>query len=291
MERIARVGFVTSGELRGLTPDDRSVVSVLAARRIEVVPVVWTEPVPPNLDALVLRSTWDYHLRLPEFLAWVDAAEASPIPLLNPPSTIRWNVDKKYLLEVEARGVPVVPTRHAARGSGVQLPSLLGAAGWTEAVVKPSVSGGAFETWRAGTGEADAARFARQVETMDCLVQPFVPELLSEGEWSLLFFGGRYSHAVLKRPERGDFRVQEEFGGVAAPAEASSAIIEAASRALEASGQDMLYARVDGVVRGGRLEVMELELLEPSLFLESSPGGAERFADALIERLGIARSG
>ena len=129
---------------------------VLAARRIEVVPVVWTEPLPPKLDALVLRSTWDYHLRLPEFLAWVDAAEASRLPLLNPPSTIRWNVDKKYLLEVEARGVPIVPTRHAARGSAVELPSLLGAAGWTEAVVKPSVSGGAFETWRAGTGEADA---------------------------------------------------------------------------------------------------------------------------------------
>jgi glutathione synthase/RimK-type ligase-like ATP-grasp enzyme len=286
MGRIARVGFVTSEELRGLTPDDRSVVPVLAARGIEVVPVVWTEPLPPKLDALVLRSTWDYHLRLPEFLAWVDAAEASRIPLLNLPSTIRWNVDKKYLLEVEARGVPIVPTRHAARGSGVELPSLLRDAGWTEAVVKPSVSGGAFGTWRAGGGEADAGRFARQLEAMDCLVQPFVPELVSEGEWSLLFFGDRYSHAVLKRPERGDFRVQGEFGGVAAPAEASLGIVEAASRALEASGQDTLYARVDGVVRGGRLEVMELELVEPSLFLEPSPGAAGRFADALIERLG-----
>jgi glutathione synthase/RimK-type ligase-like ATP-grasp enzyme len=286
MERIARVGFVTSEELRDLTPDDRSVVPVLAARGIEVVPVVWTEPLPPKLDALVLRSTWDYHLRLPEFLAWVDAVEASAIRLLNPPQTIRWNVDKKYLLEVEARGVPIVPTRHAARGSAVELPSLLRSAGWTDAVVKPSVSGGAFETWRAGAGEVDAARFARQLEEMDCLVQPFVPELLSEGEWSLLFFRSAYSHAVLKRPHRADFRVQEEFGGVAAPAEARPEIVEEASRALEASGQDTLYARVDGVVRGGRLEVMELELVEPSLFLEPSPGAGERFADALIERLG-----
>ena len=272
MGRIARVGFVTSEELWSLTPDDRSVVPVLAARGIEVVPVVWTEPLPPKLDALVLRSTWDYHLRLPGFLAWVDAVEASRIPLLNPPSTIRWNVDKRYLLEVEARGVPIVPTRHVARGSAVELPSLLRGAEWTEAVVKPSVSGGAFETWRGGTGEADAARFARQLEEMDCLVQPFVPELLSEGEWSLLFFRHRYSHAVLKRPERGDFRVQEEFGGVALPAEARPEIVEAASRALEASGHETLYARVDGVVRGGRLEVMELELVEPSLFLGRAPG-------------------
>ena len=285
MGSIARVGFVTSEELRELTPDDRSLIPVLAARGIAVVSVVWTEPLSPGVDALVLRSTWDYHLRLPEFLAWVDAVEAAGIPLLNPPGTIRWNVDKKYLLEVEARGVAIVPTRHAARGSGVGLPALLRDVGWTEAVVKPSVSGGAFETWRAGPSEADAVRFARQLERMDCLVQPFVPELVSEGEWSLLFFGGAYSHAVVKRPGRGDFRVQEEFGGIAARAEAPRAVVEAAARALEASGQDTFYARVDGVVRGGRLEVMELELVEPSLFLEPRSGAAERFADALIQRL------
>lgn len=281
-----RVGFVTSEELRDLTPDDRSVIPVLAARGVKVVPVVWTEPLPPKLDALVLRSTWDYHLRLPEFLAWVDAVDASAIALLNPPPTIRWNVDKRYLLELEARGVPIVPTHHAARGSGLGLPSLLRGAGWTEAVVKPSVSGGAFETWRAGRSEADAVRFARQLEAMDCLVQPFVPELVSEGEWSLLFFRGRYSHAVLKRPEGGDFRVQEEFGGVVAPAEAPPGVVEAASRALETSAQQTLYARVDGVVRNGRLEVMELELVEPTLFLASSPGAAERFAAAVVESLG-----
>ncbi len=285
MQSVVRVGFVTSAQLRDLTPDDRSLLPVLAARGMAVVPAVWTEPLPPALDALVLRSTWDYHLRLPEFLAWVDAVEAAGIPLLNPPGTIRWNVDKKYLLEVEARGVPIVPTRHAARGSGVALPSLLRDAGWTEAVVKPCVSGGAFETWRAGTGAADAGRFARQLERMDCLVQPFLAELVSEGEWSLLFFRGAYSHAVLKRPERGDFRVQEEFGGVAARAEAPAALVEAAARALEASAQETFYARVDGVVRGGRLEVMELELVEPSLFLEHSSGAAERFTDALIRHL------
>src|SRR5215469_4201409 len=142
MGNFARVGFVTSEELRTLTPDDRSVVPVLAARGIEVVPVVWTEPLPARLDALVLRSTWDYHLKLPEFLAWVDAVEAARIPLFNRPSTIHWNVDKKYLHEIESRGVPIVPTRHTARGSPVQLPALLRDAGWTEAVVKPSVSGG-----------------------------------------------------------------------------------------------------------------------------------------------------
>jgi glutathione synthase/RimK-type ligase-like ATP-grasp enzyme len=286
MGGIIRVGFVTSEELRALTPDDRSVIPVLAARGIEVVPVVWTEPLPGHVDALVLRSTWDYHLRLADFLAWVEAIEVAGIPLLNGPSTIRWNVDKKYLLEIEGRGVPIVPTRHAPRGCAVELTALLRDAGWNEAVVKPSVSGGAFETWRATANEGDAARFARQVAAMDCLVQPFVPELISEGEWSLLFLRGTFSHAVLKRPVGGDFRVQEEFGGAAAPVEPAPAIVDAAVRALAASGQETLYARVDGVRRGGRFEVMELELVEPSLFLETTPGAAERFAHALAGSLG-----
>ena len=283
---MKRIGFVTSAELRDLTPDDRSVVPVLAAREIEVVPVVWTEPLPDRLDGLVLRSTWDYHLRFEAFLAWVDSVETAGLPLWNPPTTVRWNVDKKYLLDVEARGIPVVPTRHAARGSGVALAALLRESAWAEAVVKPSVSGGAFETWRAGPGEADTRRFAGQLATMDCLVQPFLPELVSAGEWSLLFFRSRYSHAVLKRPVSGDFRVQEEFGGAFAAAQPPPGVLSAAGAALEAAGHETLYARVDGVVRGDRFEVMELELVEPSLFLGTATGAAERFAEAILAGLG-----
>lgn len=283
---MKRIGFVTSAELRDLTPDDRSAVPVLAARGVEVVPVVWTEPLPGRLDGLVLRSTWDYHLKVDDFLAWVASIEAAGLPLWNAPSTVRWNVDKKYLLEVEASGIPVVPTRHAVRGSGVSLPALLREAGWAEAVVKPSVSGGAFETWRAGPGEADAVRFERQLAAMDCLVQPFLPELVTGGEWSLLFFGHRHSHAVLKRPVSGDFRVQEEFGGAFAPVEPPAGLLAAAQAALEAAGERTLYARVDGVIRGGRFEVMELELVEPSLFLGTAPGAAERFAAEIVAALG-----
>lgn len=243
---------------------------------------------PEGVEALVLRSTWDYHLRLAEFLAWIDAVSARGIPLWNPPRTLRWNVDKRYLLEVEAHGVPVVPTRHAARGSGVTLSALLREAGWRDAVVKPSISGGAFQTWRARGEATDDARFDRQLGAMDCLVQPFVPELVSGGEWSLLFFRGQYSHAVLKRPQSGDFRVQEEFGGVASGAPAPAEVVAAAERALAVVPEQLLYARVDGVVRNGGLELMELELVEPSLFLESEPGAAERFASAVSEVLGRA---
>src|SRR5215472_4190912 len=270
-----RIGFVTSREYRDLTPDDRSARPAFAARGMEIVPVVWTEPMPERLDALVLRSTWDYHLHLPEFLRWVAQVEARGLPLWNPPSTVRWNVDKAYLAEVEARGARIVPTRFAARGSRTSLLALMLEAGWTEAVVKPSVSGGAFETWRAHRTPENGARFAQQLAQMDCLVQPLVPELLTDGEWSLLFFEGRYSHAVLKRPGPEDFRVQEEFGGIFAAAQPPPEVVADAARALEAAGRETLYARVDGVVRGVGLELMELELVEPTLFLEASPGAAE----------------
>ena len=113
-----RIGFVTCGEHRHFTPDDRLSVPLLAERGIEVAPVVWTEPLAEDLDGLILRSTWDYHLKLPGFLAWLGAVEARGIPLWNHAATVRWNVDKAYLLEVERRGVPIVPTRHAPRGSG-----------------------------------------------------------------------------------------------------------------------------------------------------------------------------
>jgi glutathione synthase/RimK-type ligase-like ATP-grasp enzyme len=281
-----RIGFVTSAELHGLTLDDRAALPWLAARNVEVVPVVWTEPLAPRLDGLVLRSTWDYHLKLAEFLGWLEAIEARGIPLWNPPATVRWNVDKAYLLELEAGGIPIVPTRHTVRGSGAVLSRLLREAGWNEAVVKPSVSGGAFETWRAGVAAADDTRFARQLEAMDCLVQPFLPQLASEGEWSLLFFLGRYSHAVLKTPAAGEFRVQEVFGGVASPVEPPPWVAASAQRALEAANHETLYARVDGVARAGRFELMELELVEPSLFLESAPAAADRFAAAISACLG-----
>jgi len=180
----------------------------------------------------------------------------------------------------------IVPTRQVIRGSAVTLSRLLREARWAEAVVKPSVSAGPFETWRARGVDADDARFAQQLAAMDCLLQPFVPELVSAGEWSLRSFHGRHSHAVRKTPCAGDFRVQEEFGGLAAAADPPSQVLAASRRALDAAGHETLYARVDGVVRNGRFELMELELVEPSLYLATSGSAAERFAAAISQVLG-----
>jgi glutathione synthase/RimK-type ligase-like ATP-grasp enzyme len=280
------VGFATDGEQGPFTADDALGAAALERRGVPVRSLIWSRPLDPEVDVVLLRSTWDYHLRLPEFLRWVDGLEARGIPLWNLPDTVRRNVDKRYLEVLAQRGVPVVPLRQIPRGSGESLRGVLDAQGWTEAVVKPAVSGGGWRTWRTRGAREDEVRFAEQLAMADCLVQPFVPEVVSAGEWSLIFFDGRFSHAVVKRPAVGDFRVQEQFGGSKTEADASPALIEQAARVLTAAREQTLYARVDGVVRAGQFQLLELELVEPSLFFDVVPAAAERFADAVVGWLG-----
>jgi glutathione synthase/RimK-type ligase-like ATP-grasp enzyme len=280
--RRACVGFATDGEHGAFTPDDALGAAALERRGVRVQSVVWSRPLQPEIEVVLLRSTWDYHLRLPEFLRWIDGLEARRIPVWNHPDTVRRNVDKRYLEVLAGRGVPVVPIRQLQRGSRVTLRAVLEQSGWTDAVVKPAVSGGGWRTWRTRGERGDEVRFAEQLAMADALVQPFVPEIQNPGEWSLIFFEGAFSHAVVKRPAAGDFRVQEEFGGTKHPGDAPPDLVAQATRILTLAGERTLYARVDGVVRAGEFQLLELELVEPSLFLDVVPTAAERFADAVV---------
>lgn len=263
-------------------PDDRLAVDALRARGQDVACVPWSQPMPPEARAVVLRSTWDYFHRLPAFLAWLDAL---PLPLYNDADTARANVDKRYLRTLASAGVPVVETAWPVPGD--HLADVLAARGWREAVVKPAVSGGAFETFRVAAAEAagQQARFAALLARGAVLVQPFLPEVVSEGELSLMYLNGHFSHAVVKRTRPDDFRVQEVHGGTHAPFTAPPALLAQTDALLRTAGADtLLYARVDGLVRHGRFELMELELTEPSLFLDAE--SAARFADVVLERVG-----
>ena len=155
--------------------------------------------------------------------------------------------------------------------------------------MKPAVSGGAHRTWRASPGEpADEARLSAMAGDGTVLIQPLVDEIERDGEWSLIFFDGRFSHAVIKRPRSGDFRVQKEHGGTVEPIVPSASIIADAARAIaaaSAAGETPLYARVDGCVVDGTLMLMELELLEPELFLRTDAAAGDRLASALLARL------
>jgi glutathione synthase/RimK-type ligase-like ATP-grasp enzyme len=170
------------------------------------------------------------------------------------------------------------------RGQQESLQTLLERREWARAVVKPVVSASAFGTWRTSlaTAAADQQRFDEDVTQRSLLVQPFADEIVTSGEWSIVFFDGKYSHAVLKTPAANDFRVQEELGGRGEARDPSPEIVEQARRVLSLAAGPLLYARVDGIERDGAFVLMELEINEPFLYIASSSGAAERFADAII---------
>ena len=195
--------------------------------------------------------------------------------------------ENAYQRHLAARGVATVPTVWLERGADADLGGLLAERGWAEAVVKPAISASARETWvtSPSSGRTDQGRFRALLLAGDALVQPVVPEVRRTGEWSLIFLGGAFSHAMLKRPREGDFRVQEELGGSALREEPSPALVQQARQALAAAPAPCLYARVDGVERDGRLVLMELELIEPVLYFGADPGAADRFAGACLDLL------
>lgn len=289
---VRRLALVTYDARPDLTDDDRLLADALSARGAVVDAVPWSDRAARwnEYDAVVVRSTWDYFLRADEFHGWLARLERERVRVFNDVRTLRWNADKTYLRDLGERGIPVIPTRWLPRGSVSSLAALRRATGWSELVVKPTVSGGAHRTWRASPAAEtdDDSRLTSMIDAGAVMVQPLVDEVEREGEWSLMFFDGRFSHAVLKRPRIGDFRVQAEHGGSLEAAEPSAGVIAAAQRVLDAvpaSTAPLLYARVDGCVVDGKLLLMELEVLEPELFLRCAPRAAERLAEALLSRM------
>jgi len=284
---MLKLALATSAQLPELSEDDRLLLAELRARGTEAEPAVWDDPQVrwEGFDRVVIRSCWDYHRRLPEFLEWLERMERLEVALWNPAPLVRANAHKSYLGELSAAGFPVVPTAAVARGSGASLSGLLHERGWNDVVVKPAVSASAFRTRRVSLREAADPQvqgsFAELLASGDALVQPYVEEIGRRGEWSFVFFGGSYSHAVLKVAADGDFRVQHEFGGELRREPPARSLVDAAERVAGWIPRPWAYARVDGVEAGGRLMLMELELIEPLLFLSCDPAAASRFADAV----------
>lgn len=282
-----RIALLTCERIPDLPPDEHLLIAELARLGVRAEAAVWSDPAVRwgDFDAMVVRSAWDYHLRFGEFFRWMDRVTAAGVPVWNPPALLRWNAEKTYLRDLAAHGVRVAPTRYLRVGEGASLATLLDEEGWDRAIVKPTVSAGAFETWRvdrAGAATHDA-RFRSLSARRSLMVQPYLDAIAEAGEWSLVFLGGVYSHAVLKRPAPGDFRVQEELGGSATPQVPPAGVVDEARRVLAAVDGPWIYARVDGCVIAGSLQLLELELFEPTLFLGADPGAAARFARAIVE--------
>lgn len=265
--------LLTAANLPDLAPDDQHLAQAYRAAGWTVTVVPWQES-PPHADLALVRSCWDYTDDPGAFLAALDRV-AQRMPLWNPLATIRWNLDKRYLMELAAAGVPVPPTHVFESTDRPPLGSLCDRLGADEIVVKPVVGAGGADTWR--VRRTDASQWARIPDGKLLLAQPFLHEVITAGEVSLTFLDGAYSHAVVKRPAAGEFRVQEEHGGSVGPCSPSPALIATASAAVAAIPHAWRYARVDGIITTQGFQLMELELIEPELFFRAGAGAAERF--------------
>ena len=281
------VAFATARAHAGLTHDDRLAAAACAARGIRVTPALWDDPAVrwASFDAVVIRSTWDYHRRADEFTRWLATLEDVGATVWNPVALLRWNADKRYLDHLAGRGVATVPTAWLTIADESSLERAMDEHGWDDVVVKPAISATAHGTHRVRRADPAAMQRLLHDDSIhgELLVQPFLREIEATGEWSIIFFGGSFSHSVRKRPASGDFRVQVEFGGSSSLEPASRGVIDAAAAVLDSVDGPWLYARVDGVETDHGFLLMELEMLEPMLFFGSDLRAPARFATALEE--------
>jgi glutathione synthase/RimK-type ligase-like ATP-grasp enzyme len=260
---------------------------ILASAGATVDPIAWTQTGDISAYDLVLPLVaWGYHLDFDRWLALLDRAEAERWPMANPPALLRWSSDKAYLAELAERGVSTVPTLavEACGDADIEEARRRFASDWL--VIKPPVSGGAWGTHRLGPNDdlPDESRGHPMI------VQPLIEEIARTGEYSLMLFDGEFSHAVVKRPAAGEFRVQPHLGGVTLPSPPPPGGIALARQALAAAPATATYARVDIIPDDdGALRIMELELVEPALFLDHAPDGGAAFVRSVLSAVETVR--
>ena len=274
--------LATSADDPEITASDRLYADALRRRGFDVTGAPWDGPRTAfdGATAVVIRSTWGYY-RAPEaFRDWTEAMAATT-RLFNDIGIVRWNLSKDYVAKLAAAGIRVPGTHIVAREAGA-IGRVFEQTGWTRAVVKPATgaSGHAVELVERDAIAETLPRLAGDV----VLVQEFLPEI-AEGELSLVYFDGAFSHAIRKRPPAGEFRANSRFGATRAVESPSPAVVAQGAAALRPLPGLPLYARVDGIVRGDTLVVIEIEVLEPALFLDFDPASADRFAEATVRRL------
>lgn len=284
-----RIAIATCAGYAELKADDHLLLQALGERSCEVRPIVWDEEKVDwsDFDLCLVRSTWDYHEKHREFLAWTQQVEAAAA-LRNPAELIAWNSEKTYLRQLAEGGVQTVPTMWVDREDGADLEEILAGEGWDEAVVKPAIDLGARNLHRVRAGEDSAALRLALRQSNEAMVQPFLASLETEGELSLIYVEGEFTHAVRKRPAAGDFRVQGIWGGTASAEQPGSRELEIGAEVMARLESPPLYARVD-LVRDlvGEPCLIELELIEPNLYLCEHPPAVEALADAALLRIDV----
>jgi glutathione synthase/RimK-type ligase-like ATP-grasp enzyme len=267
-----------------LFEEDNLLIRGFEAQGFQASPVVWSDPTIDwdQFDIALIRSTWDYLDASEHFLNILSKIESSSCKLFNPLSFVRWNMDKHYLLELEKQGVQVIPTYLASHIELDTLRKLFVENQWQTVVLKPAVGLAASNTYRIPLKQLEKVltKIRTDQPHSEYLIQPFIENIITEGEWSFIFFNQQLSHVLLKKPAPGDYRVQDIYGGTIQSAEPQSNDLMQAVSVLGRLPADILYARLDFIRVNGQLSVMEVELIEPIFSFNLVPESIMRLVNA-----------
>lgn len=280
------IALLTCQRLPNLFETDQTLIPLFEQRGVKAEAAIWNDPTIDwkKYDALVIRNTWDYYTQSDAFITWLKKIRDSKIPMLNPADVVLQNIHKFYLRDFEKNGVRIIPTIFSDHNAPTTL-DLLQQKEWTTIVIKPAISAGSYQTKTFEVSELTPSSLAKLLSDNDWLIQPFLPEI-GQGELSMIFFNGKFSHAVIKKPKDGDFRVQRQYGGKYELFDPSKYLRSTAEKIISQVQQKLLYARVDGVMINNEFHLMELELIEPDLYFEFDEAIKIRFVDCVATRLG-----
>lgn len=279
---MQKIALLTCDRFPELYETDQKLIPVLKEYGYWAKAEIWDNPnaIWHQYDVIIFRNTWDYYLKIDEFNAWLDTIDNAGIRSFNPISVIRWNKHKFYLRELHAIGMPVIPGFYISRTNELNIEKLL-PRDWTQAILKPAISAGSYLTTLFNTKDAASVsvNYRDLAKEQDLILQKFIPEIRTEGEISLLYFDKKFSHAVVKKPKQGDFRIQSMFGGKYQPYTPTRLLLQMVQKIVDFVADELLYARVDGIIIDGTFHLMELELIEPDLYLDYVENGTMKFAD------------
>lgn len=269
--------------------EDELVVNSLKKKNLNVIRLAWDDM---HFDwtqtkSILFRTTWDYFDRFDEFKIWLNDV-SNKTKLINSETIIRWNIDKHYLLDLEKKGVQIAKTHIIEKGSNTTLKDLHEQLNWHETVLKPCISGAARHTYKLDSNNiVDHEHIFRDLlKNESMMLQPFQHKIVEQGEVSMMVINGKFTHAVLKKAQKGDFRVQDDFGGTIHKYKCTKEEILFAENAVKACPELPVYARVDIFTDNeGRIALAELELIEPELWFRMNPKATEILASAIIKMI------
>ncbi|WP_145860431.1 ATP-grasp domain-containing protein [Pedobacter suwonensis] len=285
--KIALITYLDKGAYDTTTveSEDDKLLYFLKEKGFTIDLVIWNNPHInwEDYQVAILKSPWDYFDLIEDFYTWLDLLVTKKVKLLNPVNVVRWNSDKRYLKEIEAAGLKIIPSIFINKQNRVSLKHFFDEFNTDKLIVKPCISGGAKNTFKVTIDYVEAVnhQLNHLLQEEDFIIQPFLPEILESGEWSFIFFNGTYSHSLIKKAKPGDFRVQPAHGGSVHPQNPDHDLIAMAQQYVDLFAKNCLYARVDGTFVNGEFLLMELELIEPFLFLNTAPENYDRYYEAL----------